>query len=115
MDWVRFSYPHSASPAEAATKVAAAASAICSRCQLEMTTGKNLTTLSGKIMRGSISSRRNELNISIVLVGQVTPTRASVEAGIREALDRQFAPAPGDGRSAAPRGKATARRPLGGR
>ncbi len=91
MDWVKFDYPHSVGLSEAAAAVATAAQAICSRCRLEMTRKRNRADLSGKVMRGSITAHKDRISVSMVLVGQVTPTRASVEAEIRGALDRQFA------------------------
>jgi hypothetical protein len=90
MDRVSFDYAHTLSLAEAGVKVTKVAKALCDSFKMEMTKGKGRVGLSGKAFRGHVAIYRNKLNVSMSLVGVVTPTRASVEAGIRQALDKQF-------------------------
>ena len=90
MDWVSFDYAHSLSPAEAMAKLSAAAKQLCSAYHLEITWTKGRVDLAGKALRGHASVHKSKVSVSIALVGPVTPTKASVEAGVKKALDEQF-------------------------
>jgi hypothetical protein len=90
MDFVSFDYTHSLSLAEAMTKLSAAAEQLGSAYQLDVTRTRWRFDFSGKMLRGHAKVHKDKVSVSIALVGQVTPTKASVEAGIRKALDGQF-------------------------
>ena len=90
MDWVSFDYAHSLGPAEAMARLAAAAKQLGSAYQLEVTQAKGRVDLAGKLLRGHVSVHKSKVSVNIALVGPVTPTKASVEAGVRKALDKQF-------------------------
>jgi hypothetical protein len=90
MERVSFDYAHSLGLTEAGARLTKAAKALCSNFRMEMTRGKARVNLSGKAFRGHVSIYRDRLNVSMALIGDVTPTRASVEAGIRKVLDEQF-------------------------
>lgn len=90
MDWVSFDYAHSLSQAEAMAKLSAAAKQLGSAYQLEVTRAKGRVGLAGKLLRGHALVHKGKVSVSIALVGPVTPTKASVEAGVRKALDEQF-------------------------
>jgi hypothetical protein len=90
MDWVSFDYAHSVSPTAAMTKLSAAAKQLGAAYQLKVAKTKGRIDLAGKLLRGHAAVHKNKISVSIELIGLVTPTKASVQAGVRKALDEQF-------------------------
>ena len=90
MDWVSFEYKHSVDIKEADTKLAAAAKALGANYKLGVVRKKGRVDLDGKILRGHLQVHKNKVSVHLALIGPVTPTKASIEAGIRKALDQQF-------------------------
>jgi hypothetical protein len=90
MDWLSFDYKHSVNLEEAVTKLAAASKMLGATYNLEVTRKKRRVDVDGKILRGHFEVHKKKVSVSIVLVGPVTPSRTSVAAAIRKALDRQF-------------------------
>jgi putative polyhydroxyalkanoate system protein len=90
MDWVSFDYKHSLSQTAASARLSAAAAKLGARYQLEVARKKGRVDLSGKLLRGHALVQKDRISVEIELVGPVTPTKSSIEAGIRKALDQQF-------------------------
>ena len=90
MDWLSFDYKHSLDIKEAATRVAAASKELGASYQLVITKSSRRVDLEGKLLRGHLNVHYNKVSVSIALAGKVTPTRASVKAGITRALDHHF-------------------------
>lgn len=90
MDWVSFDYKHSLGIREAGTRLAAASEALGAGYRLEVTRKRGRVDLDGKLLRGHLEVHKDKVSVYIALIGPVTPTKASIEAGIRKALDQQF-------------------------
>ena len=90
MDWLTFDYNHSLEIDEADEKAAAASEALGTTYGLEVTRTKRRIDVVGKVLRGRLEVHKKKVSVHLALVGQVTPTRASVKAGIRKVLDQQF-------------------------
>jgi hypothetical protein len=90
MDWVSFDYKHSLGIKEAGTKLAAASETLGASYKLAVIRKKGQVDLDGKILRGHLQVHKNKISVHIALIGPVTPTKASIETGIRKALDQQF-------------------------
>jgi hypothetical protein len=90
MDWVSFDYKHSVDIKVADTKLAAASKALGASYQLGVVRKKGRVDLEGKILRGHLQVHKNKVSVHIALIGPVTPTKASMETGIRKILDQQF-------------------------
>ena len=90
MDWVSFDFKHSLDVKEADARLAAASKVVGACYQLDVTRKKGRVDLDGKVIRGYLQVHKGKVSVHLSLIGPVTPTKASVEAGIRKALDQQF-------------------------
>jgi hypothetical protein len=90
MDWVSFDYEHSLGIREATSKLAAASASLGASFDLEVSRKRGRVDLDGKLMRGHLDVHKGKISVTVALIGPVTPTKASVEAGIRQALDQEF-------------------------
>ena len=90
MDWVSFEYKHSLGIREATTRVTAASVALGASYGLDVVRKKGRVDLDGKLLRGHLDVHKEKISVQVALIGPVTPTRASIEAGIRKALDQEF-------------------------